>query len=68
MPLINKRQEIRKEEERNEQRRRVNIEIRLIEEKQKDFELAFGEERKVDCFQILNIMDDALTRINNILR
>ena len=37
MPLINKRQEIRKEEERNEQRRRVNIEIRLIEEKQKDY-------------------------------
>ncbi|NCP76550.1 hypothetical protein GW819_00350 [Candidatus Gracilibacteria bacterium] len=66
--LLKNKEDVRKEEEKNEKRRRVNLELRLIEQKQKDFDLAFGEERKADCFQILNIMDDALTRINNILR
>ena len=66
-PSLSIREELKKREESEDKRRRVNIELRLITQKEKELHTAIDEGRRLDCFQIINIIDNALDHINLIL-
>ena len=67
-PPISIREELRRREEDEDKRRRVNIELRLILQQEKELHTALDEGRRLDSFQIINIIDNALDRIGYILR